>query len=70
MSWSAERGSLRILLTLRRLLDDGLVELDAVQVGIVLHVRAEDHVLVEVASVQERRGERPLADVVVDVVFA
>ena len=58
------------MLTLRRLLDDGLVELDAIEIGVVLHVRAEYHVLVEVAGVEERRGEPSLADVVVDVVFA
>ena len=56
--------------TLCCLLDDWLVELDAIELGVVLHMRAEDHVLEEVAGVHERRGEPLLADVVVDVVLS
>lgn len=55
--------------TLCGFLDDCLVELDAVQVAVIAHVRAEHHVFIEVPGVQEHCRALLLPNVVVDVVF-
>ncbi len=46
------------------------MELDPVELAVVLHVRAKDHVFVEIPGVQERSWQILLTHIVVDVILA